>query len=154
MRGVMRFHATISRNGKNATGIRVPDEVMAALGPSRRPPIRVTVNGFTYLTTVGSVDGAAMISVSADVRKNAGVAGGDPVDVDVELDTEPREVTVPADFRAALSRNPDADRFFEGLSFSHKSAYVLWIESARKTETRERRIPDAIKMLKEGRKQR
>jgi hypothetical protein len=150
----MRFHTTISQNGKNATGIRVPDEVMAALGPSRRPAIRVTLNGFTYLTTVGSVNGEAMISVSADVRKNAGVAGGDPVDVDVELDTQPREVSVPTDFQAALSRDPEAQRFFEGLSYSHKSAYLLWIESAKKAETRERRIPEAIKLLKEGRKQR
>jgi hypothetical protein len=150
----MRFHTTILQNGKTATGIRVPDEVMATLGPGRRPPIRVTLNGYTYRTTVGSVDGVLMFSVSADVRENAGVAGGDEVDVDIELDTEPREVTVPADFQAALSRDPDASLFFEGLSYSHKSAYVLWIESAKKAETRERRIPDAIKMLKEGRKQR
>jgi Bacteriocin-protection, YdeI or OmpD-Associated/Domain of unknown function (DUF1905) len=150
----MRFHTTILQNGKTATGIRVPDEVMATLGPGRRPPIRVTLNGYTYRTTVGSVDGVLMFSVSADVRKNAGVAGGDEVDVDIELDNEPREVTVPADFQAALSRDPDASLFFEGLSYSHKSAYVLWIESAKKAETRERRIPDAIKMLKEGRKQR
>jgi hypothetical protein len=150
----MRFQTTILQNGKTATGIRVPDEVMATLGPGRRPPIRVTLNGYTYRTTVGSVDGVLMFSVSADVRKNAGVAGGDEVDVDIELDNEPREVTVPADFQAALSRDPDASLFFEGLSYSHKSAYVLWIESAKKAETRERRIPDAIKMLKEGRKQR
>jgi hypothetical protein len=150
----MRFHTAISQNGKNATGIRVPDEVMEALGPGRRPPIRVTLNGYTYRTTVGSVGGVPMFSVSADVRRNAGVAGGDQVDVDVEVDTEPREVAVPADFQAALSRDPDAARFFDGLSHSHKSAYVSWIESAKKAETRDRRIPDAVKMLKEGKRQR
>ena len=121
----MKFHTTILQNGKTATGIRVPDEVMATLGPGRRPPIRVTLNGYTYRTTVGSVDGVLMLGVSADVRKHAGVAGGDQVDVDIELDTDPREVTVPADFQAALGRDPDASLFFEGLSYSHKSAYVL-----------------------------
>ena len=150
----MKFHATILQNGKTATGISVPDDVLAALGSGRRPPIRVTLSGYTYRTTVGSVDGLPMFGVSAEVRKNAGVSGGDEVDVDIELDTEPREVTVPDDFRAALAANPDAGRFFEGLSHSHKSAYVLWIESAKKAETRERRIPEAIKMLEEGRKQR
>ena len=150
----MKFQTTILQNGKTATGIRVPDEVMATLGPGRRPPIRVTLNGYTYRTTVGSVDGVLMFGVSADVRKNAGVVGGDEVDVDIKLDTEPREVAVPADLQAALGRDPDAGLFFEGLSYSHKSAYVLWIESAKKAETRERRIPDAIKMLKQGRKQR
>jgi len=150
----MRFHTTILRNGKTATGIRVPDEVMAALGPGRRPPVRVTLNGYTYRTSVGSVDGLPMVGISAEVRKNAGVAGGDQVDVDIELDTEPREVTVPPDFRAALIADPGANRFFDALSYSHKSAYVLWIESAKKVETRERRIPEAIKMLKAGRRQR
>ncbi|MDQ5840210.1 MAG: YdeI/OmpD-associated family protein [Chloroflexota bacterium] len=150
----MRFRTTILQSGKTATGIQVPDEVMAALGPSRRAPIRVTLNGYTYRTTVGSVDGRPMFGVSADVRKNATVAGGDQVDVDIELDTEPREVTVPADLQAVLSGDPEAGRFFERLSHSHKSAYVVWIESARKAETRERRILEAVRMLKEGRKQR
>jgi uncharacterized protein YdeI (YjbR/CyaY-like superfamily) len=76
------------------------------------------------------------------------------VDVEIELDTEPREVNVPADFQMALSRDPGAGRFFDTLSYSHKSAYVLWIESAKKDETRQRRIPEAVRMLKEGRKQR
>lgn len=132
----MRFRTTILQGDKTATGIRVPDEVTAALGPSRRPPVRVTVNGYSCRTTEASVNGTFMFGVRADVRKNAGVAGGDEVDVDIELDTEPREVEVPADLQAALEGDPEARRFFEGLSYSPKSAYVLWIESAMKDETR------------------
>jgi hypothetical protein len=150
----MKFHATILQTGRTTTGIRVPDEVVAALGPGRRPAVRVTVNGYTYRTSVASMNGTFMCSVSAEVREKAAVGGGDEVDVEIELDTEPREVTVPADFREALGRDPQASRFFDGLSFSHKSAYVLWIESAKKDETRQRRIPEAVRMLKEGRKQR
>ena len=150
----MKFHATILQSGRTTTGIPVPGEVVAALGPSRRPAVRVTVNGYTYRTSVASMKGTFMCSVSADVRKNAGVGGGDEVDVEIELDTEPREVTVPADFREALGRDPEAGRFFDSLSYSHKSAYVLWVESAKKDETRQRRIPEAVRMLKEGRKQR
>jgi hypothetical protein len=150
----MRFRTTILQSNKTATGIRVPDDVIAALGPSRRPPVQVTLNGYTYRTTVAVMNGAFMFGVSADVRANAGVAGGDEVDVEIVLDTEPREVSVPADLQAALDADPEANRFFQSLSYSHKSAYVLWIESAKKDETRERRIPEAIRMLKEGRKQR
>ena len=150
----MKLHTTVVQTGTTTTGIQVPDEVVAALGPSRRPAVRVTVNGYTYRTSVASMNGAFMVSVSADVRKNAGVAGGDEVDVEIELDTAPREVDVPADFQTALSRSPEAGAFFEALSYSHKSAYVLWIESAKKDETRQRRIPEAVRMLKEGRKQR
>jgi Bacteriocin-protection, YdeI or OmpD-Associated/Domain of unknown function (DUF1905) len=150
----MRFRTTILQSNKTATGIRVPDDVIAALGPSRRPPVQVTVNGYTYRTTVAVMNGAFMFGVSADVRTNAGVAGGDEVDVEIVLDTEPREVSVPADLQTALDADPEANRFFQSLSYSHKSAYVLWIESAKKDETRQRRIPEAIRMLQEGRKQR
>jgi hypothetical protein len=150
----MRFRTTILQSNKTATGIRVPDEVVAALGSSRRPPVQVTVNGYTYRTTVAVMNGAFMFGVSADVRKNAGVAGGDEVDVEIVLDTEPREVSVPAELQTALDADPEANRFFQSLSYSHKSAYVLWIESAKKDETRQRRLPEAIRMLKEGRRQR
>jgi hypothetical protein len=150
----MKFPATVLLSGKTATGIQVPDDVMAALGPSRRPAVRVTLNGYTYRTTVASMGGVFMFGVNADVRKSAGVAAGDELDVDIKLDTEAREVTVPPDFQAALSRDPDATRFFDALSYSHRSSYVAWIESAKRDETRQRRIPDAVRMLKEGRKQR
>jgi Bacteriocin-protection, YdeI or OmpD-Associated/Domain of unknown function (DUF1905) len=150
----MRFRTTILQSNKTATGIRVPDDVIAALGSSRRPPVQVTVNGYTYRTTVAVMNGAFMFGVSADVRTNAGVAGGDEVDVEIVLDAEPREVSVPADLKTALDADPEANRFFQSLSYSHKSAYVLWIESAKKDETRQRRIPEAIRMLQEGRKQR
>ena len=128
--------------------------MIAALGPSRRPPVQVTVNGYAYRTTVAVMNGTFMFGVSADVRRNAGVAGGDKVDVEIVLDTEPREVSVPADLRTALDADPEASRFFGSLSYSHRSAYVLWIDSAKNDETWQRRIPEAVRMLKEGRKQR
>lgn len=97
---------------------------------------------------------ARSCSESADVRKNAAVAAGDEVDHDIEFDTEPREVAVPVDLQAALAGDPEASRFFDGLSYSHQSSYVLWIESAKKDATRQCRIPEAVRLLREGRKQR
>ena len=148
----MRFHATLELAGKAATGFRVPDEVVRALGAGRKPAVRVTIAGHTYRSTVARRGDRYLIGVSAENRASAGVAAGDAVDVDIELDTEPREVTVPPDFAAALDADAQARRFFEGLSFSQKQGYVLPIEQAKKPETRERRIAKAIAMLREERK--
>jgi hypothetical protein len=147
----MRFRTTILQSDKTATGIRIPDEIVEALGKGRRPPIRVTLKGYTYRSTVAVVDGAYMVGVSADVRAAAGVAGGEEVDVDLELDTEKREVSEPADFAAALDAEPDARRTFDALSYSNKSWHVLQIEGAKTDETRQRRIAKSVEALKEGR---
>src|SRR5438270_6275125 len=113
----MRFRTTILGSGKTAAGIQVPVEVLEKLGPSKKPPVRITINGHTYRSTVATVSGTYMVGISAENRTSAGVAAGDEVDVDIELDSEPREVTVPPDFRDALDRDPDARRFYEGLSY-------------------------------------
>lgn len=147
----MRFHATIERSGKTATGIRIPDEIVEALGSGKRPQVRVTINGFTYRSTVAVMGGAYMVGVSADNRAGAGVAGGDEVDVDIELDTAPREVTVAADFAAALDAEPAARRTLNGLSYSNRSWHVLQVEGAKTDETRQRRIAKSVEMLREGR---
>ncbi|MGA8923829.1 MAG: YdeI/OmpD-associated family protein, partial [Candidatus Dormiibacterota bacterium] len=86
-----------------------------------------------------------------EVRKHSGVAGGDTVDLDLELDTEKREVSVPADLEAALDRDAKAKKFFEGLSYSNKRRLVIPIEDAKAPETRERRIAKTVEMLREGR---
>jgi hypothetical protein len=147
----MRFHTTILQGDKTATGIRVPDEVVEALGAGKRPPVRVTINGYTYRSTVAVMGGTYMVGVSADNRAGAGVAGGDEVDVDLELDTAPREVTVPPDFAAALDAEPTARRTFDGLSYSNRSWHVLSIEGAKSDETRQRRIAKSVDALREGR---
>jgi hypothetical protein len=147
----MRFHATILQGDKTATGIPVPAEVVDALGAGKRPKVRVTIRGYTYRSSIAVVSGEFMIGVSAENRTGAGVAGGDEVDVDVELDTAPREVTIPADFRAALDAAPAARRTFDGLSYSNKSWHTLQIAGAKTEETRARRIARSLEALREGR---
>ena len=147
----MRFRTTILQAGKTATGIRIPDEVVEALGKGKRPPVRVTINGYTYRNTVAVMGGDYMVGVSAENRTGARVAGGDVVDVEIELDTAPREVNVPADFAKALDAAPRARRTFEELSNSNKGWHVLQIEGARTDETRQRRIAKSIDALRDGR---
>ena len=147
----MRFRTTILQSGKTTTGIRVPDEVVEALGSGKRPPVVVTVNGYRYRSTVAVLGGVYMVGVSAEHRAGAGVAGGDEVEVDIELDTAPREVTVPADLAAALDAEPAARRTFDGLSYSNRSWHVLQVEGAKTGETRQRRITRSVDILKQGR---
>ena len=147
----MRFHTTLELGGKTATGMRIPPEVVEALGAGKRPAVRVTINGYTYRSTVAVLGGRYMVGVSAEHRTGAGVAGGDEVDVDIELDTAPREVSVPADLATALDAEPAARRTFDGLSYSNQSWHVLQVEGAKTDETRQRRITRSVDTLKQGR---
>lgn len=146
----MRFHATIERSGKTATGIEVPADVLAALGAGKRPSVRVTINGYSYPSTVGTMGGRSLIPVSAEVRGQAGVSAGDNVPVDVVADAAPRRVEVPADLSAALGREPAAQQAFDRLSYSGQRRYVLAIEQAKTAQTRQRRIDKAVAELSAG----
>ena len=147
----MKFRTTILRAGKTATGIQVPAKVVESLGAGKRPPVRVTINGYTYRSTVAVMRGAFMLGVSALVREKARVLGGDQVEVDIELDSAPREVTVPPDFKEALDRDPEAMRCFDALSYSNKRRLVLPVEQAKTPETRQRRIAKAVSAVRETR---
>jgi hypothetical protein len=148
----MKFRTTILQGDKTATGIRVPDEVMAALASGKKPPVRVTINGHTYRSTVATVDGQPMVGLSAENRAATGAAGGDTVDVEIELDTAPREVAVPPELAQALAGDADAKRSFDSLSNSQKSWHTLAIAGAKTDETRRRRLEKSMDMLREGRK--
>jgi hypothetical protein len=111
----MRFRAKIQVTGKTAAGIEVPEKVVAGLGSSKRPPVRATINGFTYRTSIASMGGKFLLGVPPEFREGAGVNGGDTVDVDVELDTQPREVALPSDFAVVLARDAGATKFFEAF---------------------------------------
>jgi len=145
----MRFQATVELGGKTATGIQVPAEVVTGLGSHRRPSVRVTVGGHTYRTTVAPMGGAYFVPLNAENRAAAGVAAGDQVDVDIELDTEPREVTVPADLAAALAGQSGAGEVFRALSYTRRKEHVRQVETAKAAATRERRIAKVLDSLRE-----
>jgi hypothetical protein len=146
----MKFTATLEQGGKTATGIRVPPSVVESLGTSKKPPVRVTINGYTYRSTVAVMGGVFMLGVSAEVRQHAGVAGGDQIEVDIELDTEPRTVAVPPDLAAALDADPQARQFFDGLSYSNKFRLARAVD-VKSVDVRQQRIASTVSMLREGR---
>jgi len=116
--------------------------------------VRVTINGFTYRSTIAVYGDKYLMGVNAENREATGAKAGDMLDVDVELDTAPRDVTVPDDFAAALDPHPEARRFFDRLSYSERRWFVLGIDDAKTPETRTRRIEKAVARLSEGRGQR
>jgi hypothetical protein len=147
----MRFTTTIVSGTGNTTGIEVPEEVVASLGPGRRYPVSVSLRGYTYRSTVAPMGGVYMISLSAENRTAAGVEGGDEVEVDVELDTAPRVIEVPEPLAEALVADPAAKAFFESLSYSKQQRYTLPVKDAKTDETRERRVTKAMDALREQR---
>lgn len=144
----MRFRTTIQLNGKTATGIQVPPKVVESLGSSKRPAVRVTINGYTYRSTVAVMGGEFMLPVAAEVRERAHVAAGDEVDVDLELDNEPRDVTIPPDLAEALAVDPEAKQRFDRLAYSRKRELALSVEGAKTAETRQRRLAKALDELR------
>jgi len=146
------FRTTVVLGGKTATGLQVPDGVVEAMNAGKRPPVVVTVGGYTYRTTVAPMGGTFWIPLAAEHREAAGVQAEEEVDVRIELDTAPRDTPVPDDLDAALD---DAARsHFHSLAPSHRKEWVRWVEEAKKPETRAARIEKTVEALREGRKTR
>ncbi|MGH8495961.1 MAG: YdeI/OmpD-associated family protein, partial [Gammaproteobacteria bacterium] len=138
--------------GMNATGIIVPAEVIDRLGHGKRPPVRISINGYAYRSTVGVMGGQAMIGVSAAIRKETGLRAGDTIDVELTVDETPREVGVPADFARALAAHRGVRDFFDGLANSLQRYQVDNVNAAKTDETRKRRIDKAVALFRSGRK--
>jgi hypothetical protein len=146
----VRIRLLIQPSGKTAAGMQIPPEIVETLGAGKRPPVKVTINGYTYRSSIAVMNGVFMLGVSNEVRERAGVAAGQEVEVELELDTQPREVSLPPDFAAALKQDTAAQKFFEGLSYSNKRRIVEPIGAAKAAGTRQRRIETAIRNLHEG----
>ncbi len=131
----------------NATALQVPADAVAALGKGKRHPVKVSLNGYTYRTTIAVMGGVCMLPLSAENRGAAGVKAGDKVEITLELDTEPRTVVVPEDLAAALSKKRGAKAKFDALSYSVRKEHVRQVESAKAQETRDRRIARIVAEL-------
>jgi len=145
-----RFTVELERVQKTATMFRVPFDLEKAFGRAR-PPVKVTIRGHTWRTTPGVYGGVGHVVVNRGVKAATGVDAGDRVRVTMELDTEPRTVSVPDDLEAALERDPAAANAFDRLSFTHRREYVEWVGEAKRPETRARRIAATVERVRVGR---
>ncbi len=139
----------LERVQRTATMFRVPFDLGEAFGRAR-PPVKVTIRGHEWRTTPGVYDGVGHIVVNRSIKAATGVDAGDRVRVTLELDTEPRKVTVPADVRAALAAEPGAGDAFAAMSFTHQREHVEWVEEAKRPETRARRIAATVDRVLAG----
>jgi hypothetical protein len=156
--GSIELTATLVARGP-AAAIVLADEQAAAIGEGvKRFPVRASVNGYSWRTTVTPMGGETLLGLHRAVRESAGVQAGDTVEVALELDTAPREVDVPAprevDVPEALARalagDPAAKATFEALAFTHRKEYARWVADAKRLETRARRVAQALEMLRDG----
>ena len=144
---VPRFETTVQLEGKDATGLRVPADVVEALGRGKRPPVYVTVNGYTYRSTVAAYGDVFMLPLAKKHRAAAGVEPGEVVQVTVELDEDERTVEVPPELVAALAASPGAAERFAALSYSHQRRWAEHVDEAKGPDTRERRAKKAAAEL-------
>lgn len=142
-----RFKVVLEKaEDSEACGICIPFDVKALFGRSR-VPVRGTINGFPYRSTVVPMGGHFLMAVNSAMREGAGIKAGEVVEVFMETDEEPRVVTPPEDLSKALEANAAAKAAWERLSYTHRKEFVLAIEDAKKPETRARRIQKTLAEL-------
>ena len=148
--GVLRFTTQFQARGPAAAVVLDDDQVAEVGEGPKRFPVVATVNGYTWRTSVARMKGEFLVGLSREVRQGAGVKAGDEVEVTVELDVAPREVDVPAALAEALAADPDASASFERMAFTHRKEYARWVAEAKREETQQRRVQQALEMIRAG----
>jgi hypothetical protein len=148
--GAVRLTATLVPRGPAAAVVLDAEQVEAVGEGAKRFPVVATVNGYTWRTTVTRMRGEFLLGLNRAVREGAGVEPGDTVEVNVELDTAAREVEVPRALANALAEDSQARVAFDRLAYTHRKEYARWIDEAKRDETRERRLAQALEMLRQG----
>lgn len=148
--GAIQFTAHVQPRGP-AAAVVLDDAQVAVVGEgAKRFPVVATVNGYTWRTSVARMGGEFLLGLSREVRQGAGVQAGDEVEVTVELDAAPREVEIPAALAAALAGDPQASACFEQMAFTHRKEYARWVAEAKRDDTRQRRVQQALDMIRAG----
>jgi Bacteriocin-protection, YdeI or OmpD-Associated/Domain of unknown function (DUF1905) len=148
--GRIEFRTSLQERGP-AAAVVLDDSQVAAVGEGpKRFPVVATVNGYTWRTSVARMGGEFLVGLSKEVRDGAGVVAGDEVNVILELDAAPREVEVPEALAAALASDTEAKAAFERMAYTHRKEYARWIADAKRDETRERRVQQALEMIRAG----
>lgn len=149
--GEIRFTTRLHRRGPAAAVVLDDDQVALVGEGARRFPVVASVNGFTWRASVVRMGGEFLLGLSREIRQHAGVEAGDEVTVRLSLDTEKREVEVPEALAAALAGDQQAASAFDRLAFTHRKEFARWVAEAKREETRDRRVQQALEMLREGR---
>jgi hypothetical protein len=146
----VRIRATLEPRGP-AAAIVLTDEQVALIGRgAKTPPVRVTVNGYTFAGRIGRMGGQSLLGFNRAVREAAGVTPGQELELEVVLDAAEREIQPPPALAAALEGDPVARAAFDALAYTHRKEFARWVGEAKRAETRERRVAETLRMLHEG----
>jgi hypothetical protein len=144
----IQFNVKLEAVGRGGVFFTLPRKESTKFGVRGRVPVTGTINGYAFRSSIFPAgDGTHYMAVNREVREGAGVAAGDRVAVVMETDTAPRTVVIPPDLDKELSKSTTARVLFDKLSYTHRKEYVQWIESAKRTETRTRRIKQILDRL-------
>lgn len=146
------FTAAIQNEGSGGAFVEVPFDVEKAFG-EKKPKVKAMIEGVLYRGTLVRMGTEShLLIILKGIREQIGKTFGDKVKITVELDTEPRVIEVPKDLLKEFKKNKDAQAFFDKLAYTHRREYVMWIEEAKREETRQNRIAKTIEMLKQGKR--
>jgi len=144
----LRLKTALHARGPAAGLVLDDDQVVAIAGSAKTPPVRVTVNGYTFAGRVGRRGGQALIGFNRAVREACGVQAGDEIEVEIALDTQPREVEVPDALAAALREDDEARAAFAALAYTHRKELARRVAEAKRPETRDRRVGETLAQLR------
>jgi len=150
-----RFRVPLEKHeSSEATGIKIPFDVEKVFGTRARVPVRGTINGFAFRSSIFPMGGQGQhyMAVNKETREGAKAKAGETVSVVMERDDEPRTITPPQDFERALKASKAAQAMWDKLSYTHRKEHVRAIEEAKRPETRARRIQRAVTDLAAGKK--
>jgi hypothetical protein len=146
----IRFKTRLQQRGPAAAVVLNDDQVASVGEGAKRFPVVATVNGYTWRTSVARMGGEFLVGLNREVRQGAGVDAGDEAEVILILDQQPREVDIPDDLASALAADPQVQAKFASMAFTHRKEYARWITEAKKEETRQRRVQQAVEMIRAG----
>jgi hypothetical protein len=149
--GKLQFTTRLQHRGPAAAVVLDDDQVAAVGEGAKRFPVKAVVNGYAWRTSVARMGGEFLVGLNREVREGAGVEAGDEVEVVIELDAAPREVEIPPALAQALAADPPARAAFDAMAFTHRKEYARWIADAKREETRDRRVQQAVDMIRAGR---
>lgn len=146
----MEYTGVLESTGANTAAFVIPDELVQGLNAGRRPKVKVTVNGQVFRTSIAKMGGPYWLGISKARREEAHLTVGESYELQIEIDTEERTIALPDDLAAAISGDQTALAAWEQLSFTNKREIAESISSAKRPETRDRRIAKAAETLRFG----
>ncbi len=142
----MKFISTIFQSGNNL-GIEIPEKIIYELGAGKKPPVVITIQSYTYRSTVAVMSGKFLVPLSSAHRKFTSAEGGDQIEIEIKLDDQPRNVEIPEDLSLRFEANQNAKKFFETLPPSSKKKVVTLLDAAKTTDTRIKRLDKFVSDL-------